>query len=243
MIWTIAYRELRNLFLSPLAWIVLAIAQVIFALIFSSVVADYGADQSAQASGITAYILQPMFGLVPFVLVIVVPLLTMRLIAEERRNHTLVLLVSAPISMTEIVLGKFFGVLLYLLILSVLIIVMALSLLVGGALDFGLLLSSLLGLVLMLSSFTAIGVFMSTLTKSPTLAAIGSFGVLFLLWMFALSSNIWGDNVLSYLSIIEHYVPFIQGLFNTRDLIYFLTVTAVFLVFSVRRLNMDRLGA
>ena len=184
-----------------------------------------------------------MFGLVPFVLVIVVPLLTMRLIAEERRNHTLVLLVSAPISMTEIVLGKFFGVLLYLLILSVLIIVMALSLLVGGALDFGLLLSSLLGLVLMLSSFTAIGVFMSTLTKSPTLAAIGSFGVLFLLWMFALSSNIWGDNVLSYLSIIEHYVPFIQGLFNTRDLIYFLTVTAVFLVFSVRRLNMDRLGA
>lgn len=243
MIWTIAYRELRNLFLSPLAWIVLAIAQVIFALIFSSVIVDFGTDQSAQSSGITAYILQPMFGLVPFVLVIVVPLLTMRLIAEERRNHTLVLLVSAPISMMEIVLGKFFGVLLYLLILSVLIIVMALSLLVGGTLDFGLLLSSLLGLVLMLSSFTAIGVFMSTLTKSPTLAAIGSFGMLFLLWMFALSSNIWGDNVLSYLSIIEHYVPFIQGLFNTRDLIYFLTVTAVFLVFSVRRLNMDRLGA
>jgi len=209
---------------------------------FSSVLSDYGSEQSAQAAGITAYILQPMFGLVPFVLVIIVPLLTMRLIAEERRNHTLVLLVSAPISMGDIVLGKFFGVLLYLLILSALLLVMALSLLFGGTLDFGLLFSALLGLVLLLSSFTAIGVFMSTLTKSPTLAAIGTFGMLFMLWMFALSANVYGDNVLSYLSIIEHYVPFIQGLFNTRDLIYFLVITAVFLVFSVRRLNMDRLG-
>ena len=243
MIWTIAYRELRNLFLSPLAWIVLGIAQVIFGMIFSSVMSDYGTSKGEQVSGITAYILQPMFGLAPFVLVIVVPLLTMRLIAEERRNHTLVLLVSAPISMAEIVLGKFLGVLLYLLILSALLIVMALSLLFGGTLDFGLLFSSLLGLVLLLCSFTAIGIFMSTLTKSPTLAAIGSFGMLFLLWMFALSANIYGDNVLSYLSIIEHYVPFIQGLFSTRDLIYFLVITAVFLVFSIRRLNMDRLGA
>ena len=243
MIWTIANRELKNLFLSPLAWIVLGIAQVIFGMIFSSVMSDYGANKGEQVAGITAYILQPMFGLAPFVLVIVVPLLTMRLIAEERRNHTLVLLVSAPISMAEIVLGKFLGVLLYLLILSALLIVMALSLLFGGTLDFGLLFSSLLGLVLLLCSFTAIGVFMSTLTKSPTLAAIGSFGMLFLLWMFALSANIYGDNVLSYLSIIEHYVPFIQGLFSTRDLIYFLVITAIFLVFSVRRLNMDRLGA
>jgi len=243
MIWTIANREMKNLFLSPLAWIVLGVAQVIFGMIFSSVMNDYGSGQTAGNAGITAYILQPMFGLVPFVLVIVVPLLTMRLIAEERRNRTLVLLMSAPVSMTEIVLGKFLGVLLYLFILSALIFVMALSLLFGGTLDFGLLLSSLLGLMLLLSSFTAIGIFMSTLTKSPTLAAVGSFGMLFLLWMFALSANVYGENVLSYLSIIEHYVPFIQGLFNTRDLVYFLVITAVFLVLSVRRLNMDRLGA
>lgn len=243
MIWTIAYRELRNLFISPLAWIVLGITQVIFGLMFSAVMASYSGESGTQGIGITVAIVQPLLGLAPVVMVIVVPLLTMRLIAEERRNNTLALLFSAPVSMTEIVLGKFFGVVLYLLVLSALVMVMPLSLLFGGSLDFGLLVSAILGLVLLLCSFTAIGVFMSTLTKSPTLAAIGGFGVLFLLWMFALSADLIGDNVLSYLSIIEHYVPFIEGVLNTRDLIYFLTVTSVFLVFSIRRLNMDRLGA
>lgn len=243
MIWTIAYRELRNLFISPLAWILLGIAQVIFGMMFSAVMASYSGESGAQEIGITVAIVQPLLGLAPVIMVIVVPLLTMRLIAEERRNHTLALLFSAPVSMTEIVLGKFFGVVLYLLILSALIMIMPLSLLAGGSLDFGLLVSAILGLVLLLCSFTAIGVFMSTLTKSPTLAAIGGFGVLFLLWMFALSADMFGDNVLSYLSIIEHYVPFIEGVLNTRDLVYFLTVTTVFLVFSIRRLNMDRLGA
>jgi len=63
------------------------------------------------------------------------------------------------------------------------------------------------------------------------------------LWMFAMSADMFGDNVLSYLSIINHYVPFLEGVINTRDIIYYLAIATVFLVFSVRRLNMDRLGA
>lgn len=241
MIWTIAQRELRNLFISPLAWVVLGITQVIFGLVFMAQIASYNIDGSNP--GITAAIALPLFGWASILLLFVIPLLTMRLVAEERRNHTLTLLFSAPVSMTEIVLGKFAGVMLYLLILSGLILVMPMSLLLGGTLDAGLLATAVFGLVLLLASFTAIGLFMSTLTKSPTLAAMGSFGALFLLWMFAMSADVFGDNVLSYLSIINHYVPFLEGVINTRDIIYYLTIATVFLVFSVRRLNMDRLGA
>lgn len=241
MIWTIAQRELRNLFISPLAWVVLGITQVIFGLVFMAQIATYTSDGSNP--GITAAIALPLFGWASILLLFVIPLLTMRLVAEERRNHTLTLLFSAPVSMTEIVLGKFTGVMLYLLILSGLILVMPLSLLLGGSLDAGLLATAVFGLVLLLASFTAIGLFMSTLTKSPTLAAMGSFGALFLLWMFAMSADMFGDNILSYLSIINHYVPFLEGVINTRDILYYLTIAAVFLVFSVRRLNMDRLGA
>jgi ABC-2 type transport system permease protein len=241
MIWTIAYRELRNLFLSPLAWTILAITQVIFGLVFSAQISSY--DGGKGTEGVTAAVALPLFGWSSVLLLFVIPLLTMRSIAEERRNNTLTLLFSAPVSMAEIVLGKYFGVILYLLILSALILVMPFSLLIGASLDFGLLASAVFGLILLLSSFTAIGVFMSTLTKSPTLAAMGSFGALFLLWMFALSADMFGDNVLSYLSIINHFVPFLEGIFNTRDVIYYLTVATVFLTFSIRRLNMDRLGA
>lgn len=241
MIWTIAYRELRNLFISPLAWTVLGVTQVIFGLVFLAQITSY--DSASGDGGITAAVALPLFGWASILLLFVIPLLTMRLIAEERRNHTLTLLFSAPVSMTEIVLGKYLGIIIYLLILSGMILIMPFSLLIGGSLDFGLLVSAVSGLILLLASFTAIGLFMSTLTNSPTLAAMGSFGALFLLWMFALSADMFGDNVLSYLSIINHYVPFLEGVMNTRDIIYYLTVATIFLVFSIRRLNMDRLGA
>jgi ABC-2 type transport system permease protein len=241
VIWTIAQRELRNLFISPLAWVVLGIAQVIFGLVFMAQIASYSSDSGTP--GITVAVALPLFGWASILLLFVIPLLTMRLVAEERRSHTLTLLFSAPVSMTEIVLGKYLGVIFYLLILTGLILVMPLSLLLGGSLDPGLLMTAVFGLVLLLSSFTAIGLFMSTLTRSPTLAAMGSFGALLLLWMFALSADMFGDNVLSYLSIINHYVPFLEGIINTRDIIYYLTIAVCFLVFSIRRLNMDRLGA
>lgn len=241
MIWVIASRELKNLFISPLAWVVLGVTQVIFGLVFMAQIASYTGDNSD--AGVTAAVAVPLFGWASILLLFVIPLLTMRLVAEERRNHTLTLLFSAPISMFEIVMGKYLGVLLYLFILSGLILLMPLSLLLGASLDFGLLITAVVGLVLLLASFTAIGLFMSTLTKSPTLAAIGSFGALFLLWVFAMSADMFGDNVLSYLSIINHYVPFLEGIVNTRDVIYYLAVACVFIVFSIRRLNMDRLGA
>jgi len=186
MIQTIVAKELRALFASPLAWVILAFLQVILAWIFLTRV-DYFLTIQPQlarvpnAPGLSEIVVVPMFGIASIVLLMSVPLLTMRLIAEERRNKTMTMLMSAPLSMTQIVLGKFLATAIFLAIVGGLITIMALSLLMGGRLDYGLLGANLLGLLLLTSSFAAIGLFVSCLTTHPVVAAIGALGAFLLL--------------------------------------------------------------
>lgn len=247
MIFTIAWRELKGLFLSPLAWAILAVLQAVLALLFLGRIEElqlYRAQLLAMESapGTTELVVPALFGSAAVILLLVVPLITMRLIAEERRNRTLPLLFSAPVSMTEIVLGKYLGVLWFLLLLVALIALMPLSLLAGGTLDFGLLASALLGLVLLLASFAAIGTFMSTMTQHPTVAAIGGFGVLVLFWIIDPGQGDARANALAYVSMFNHYQPFLRGVFDTGDAIYHALLVITFLALSIRRLDADRLG-
>jgi ABC-2 type transport system permease protein len=249
MILTIAMRELRALFLSPLAWTILAVVQFILGYLFLGRVELFLLYQGQllgmdNAPGVTEVVVPDLFGSAAIVLLLVVPLLTMRLVAEERRNRTLALLFSAPLSMTEIVLGKYLGILLFLLLILGLIALMPLSLLAGGGLDWGLLASGILGLALVLASFAAVGLFMSTLTQYQTVAAIATFGALLLFWILDWSGQgATSDNLLAYLSLFNHYRPFLEGLFSTTDAAYHALLIATFLVLSIRRLDADRLGA
>jgi ABC-2 type transport system permease protein len=250
MILTIALRELRTLFLSPLAWAILAVVQAILAFLFLARVELYQIYQPQLASlenapGVTEVIVPDLLGNAAIVLLLVVPLLTMRLVAEERRNKTLTLLFSAPVSMSEIILGKFLGIVLFLLILLALIALMPLSLLTGATLDFGILGAALLGLALVLASFAAVGLYMSTLTQYPTVAAIATFGALLLFWVLDWSGQGTGamGGVLSYLSLFNHYKPFLEGVLDSADAVYHLLLITTFLVLSIRRLDADRLGA
>jgi ABC-2 type transport system permease protein len=250
MIFTIAWRELRTLFLSPLAWAILAVVQVILGFLFLArieIVQIYAAQLAAmdEAPGVTQIIVPELLGTAAIVLLLVVPLLTMRLLAEERRNKTLTLLFSAPISMTEIVLGKYLGVLGFLAVVLLMIALMPLSLLLGGALDIGLLCSGLLGLALVLASFAAVGLFASALTQHPAVAAIATFGALLLFWILDWSgqgAGSQGGSVFAYLSLVNHYRPFLEGLFDSADALYHLLLIATFLVLSIRRLDATRLG-
>lgn len=250
MIFHIAARELRSLFLSPLAWSILAVVQFILAYLFLGQVDVYIQVQPQLATmesppGITEVIVAPLLSSATIILLLVVPLVTMRLISEERRNRTLPLLFSAPLSMTEIVLGKYLGILTFFAILLFLIALMPLSLLLVGTLDLGLFASGLLGLGLMLSAFAAAGLFMSTLTNQPTIAAVSSFGLLLLLWLIDWAGNSMGQNqssqLFSYLSLQHHYLSMLKGLFNSSDVIYYLLFIFTFLVLSIRRLDADRL--
>ncbi len=245
----VAGRELRSLFLSPLAWSILAVVQLLLAYMFLSQMDVFMQLQGRLAGlegapGVTQMVAMPVLANAAIVLLLVVPLLTMRLISEERRGQTIALLFSAPLSMSEIVLGKFLGVMAFLALMVAMIALMPLSLRLGAEIDFGMLAAGLLGLFLLVASFAALGLYMSTLTAQPAVAAVASFGALLLFWVIDWSGNAnlgEAGGVLGYLSMLRHFEPLLKGVFDSSDVIYYLLFVVLFLGLSIRRLNADRL--
>lgn len=249
-IFHISARELRSLFLSPLSWAVLAITQAFVAYAFLVQLElflqlkPYFPDWPG-APGLTVLVVAPAFKAAGMVMLLAAPLVTMRLVSEERRVGTLSLLLSAPITMTDIVLGKFLGVMSFFAIVVLVILLTPLSLLVGGSLDYGLLASGFLGLLLLLASFAAAGLFISTLTSHPAVAAVSTFGLLLLLWNMDWASTGADEGVrplFSYLAITSHFNGLLQGAVDSADLVYSLLFVVVFLVLAIRRLDAMRLG-
>ena len=245
MIFTLTAKELKSLFGSPLAWIILAILTFIIAYIFISQIDAFitvqpQLAQIANAPGITEIIVAPLFSSVAIVLMMATPLLSMRLISEERRNRTLTLLLSAPLSMTEIILGKFLGLLIFLTALVALAALMALSLYAGGKLDLGLLAGNVLGLLLLAACFGALGLYISCLTAQPVIAAMGSLGALLGLWIINLAAT-EPDSALHYFSLLKHFESFNRGLINTSDIAFYLLFISLFLALAIHRLDQDRL--
>ncbi len=251
MIKIIALRELKSLFLSPLAWTMLAITQFILCYQFLAQLETYLQIQSKlsvleNSPGITDLVIAPLLGGAAIVLLLIIPLLTMRSISEEQKNQTLPLLFSAPVSMSQIILGKYLGILGFLLILIAMISLMPLSLLLGASIDLGQMSAALLGLCLIVAAFTAAGIYISTLTRQPAIAAVGSFGLLLFLWVInwagtSADTSIEGQNILAWFSLLNHFEPLLKGVFSTADVVYYLLFIWLFLVMSIRRLDRLRL--
>jgi len=247
VILTIAGKELRRLFISPLAWVILAFLQFVLANVFLSHLADFVQLQPQlammpAAPGLTAMVVTPTFGTAIIVLLMVTPLLSMRLIAEERRNQTLPFLMSAPVSITQIVLGKFVGLLAFLLLGVGLLVVMAASLYSGGKLSLGLLAGNLLGLLLVCGCFASVGLYLSSLTSHPLVAGVGTLAVLLGLWLIDISASDPGS-ALHSLSLIRHFETFSRGTVALNDAAYYVVLIALFLLLTIRRLDADRLRA
>jgi len=241
MIFTIAAREWRGLFLSPLAWVLLAVAQGVLAWIFLLLVRDFQDLQGRlagleNAPGITDLVAAPLFRVAAWVMLLLVPLLTMRLFSEERRTRTLDLLLSAPVGAPAIVLGKYLGVLALLLSLVVLVGLLPLSLAAGATLDYGKLLAGLLGLSLLAASAAAAGLYISTLTTQPVVAATVTLGLLLALEVVDTAGHLF-----RYLSLLRHYDALLLGLVNSADIAYYLLFATAFLGLAIRRLDDMRL--
>jgi len=248
MIWVIARREAGAMFLSPLAWVILAVVQVILGYMFLTNLDNFfllqpQLIQLANTPGVTDIVVTPLMQVAAIILLMVMPLVTMRSIAEEKRNATLSVLISAPIGMTEIVLGKFLGLMLFIVILVSMLMLMPLSLYLGTSPDAGKLLSIYVGLLLLLGSFAAIGLYLSSLTSNQTVAAISTFGVLLMLWIIdwigSAAGN--GESVLAYLSLLKHHQAMLEGVFDTGDVAYYLLLIAGFLGLAIRQLDRERL--
>ena len=244
MILTIAAREWRSLFLSPLAWTVLAAQQGLMAWIFLLLVQDFQALQGRlagveNAPGVTDLVAAPLFRIAAWGLLLITPLATMRLFSVERRTRTLDLLLSAPVSAVDMVLGKYLGAVLFLWVGAGLAGLMPLSLALGATLDFGKWLTGLLGLGLLAAGFAAAGLYLSTLTVQPIAAAAATFGLLLGLWVVDLQET--SHRLFGYLSPLRHYDALLLGLVNSADLVYYLLFSALFLGLAIRRVDDLRL--
>jgi ABC-2 type transport system permease protein len=140
-----------------------------------------GAIRPAERYGVTQFVGQTVYGVASFIMLFAVPLLSMRLISEERRSQTMPFLFSAPLSLTEIVVGKFLGLVLFLAILVLYIAVMLSTLNIWSDIDFGYVIANSVGLLLLVASFSALGLYFSSLTSQPIVAGILSFIALFVL--------------------------------------------------------------
>lgn len=252
MILNLARKELKSMFASPMGWVILSILIFAFSTYFINAVTQYygmmaGSIKSNGRIGVTLFIGQSVFGLASFVMLFAVPLLSMRLIAEERRTQTLTFLFSAPISLTEIVLGKFLGLFAFLMIIIAVITAMLCTLNNWTELDFGFIFSNVLGLCLLIASFSALGLYFSSITAQPVIAGLLSFIALFALLALDQFSAADPSNPLSQilrqLSLMHHFEPLSQGIIDSTDIVFFLLFTGIFLIFTLRRLDAERLRA
>lgn len=243
---TIASKELKLLFASSLVWVFLAVMQLVLAWVFLGRLNTFLEIQSqlaqlANPPGITEVIVAPVFSIASIVLLAVTPVLSMRLFAEERRNHTLVMLISAPVSIPAIVLGKFLALMIFFCLIPLLIVMLSISLLTGGMLDFGLLGSNVIGLILLASCFASLGLYISSLTSYPAIAALGSLGVLLCLWVMDIVT-IESESAVRHFSLFRHFENFNIGLIDTFSLTFLLLFAITFLVLTIYHLDGERLN-
>lgn len=236
-IWTIAVKELRAYFASPIAYIVLAAFSLNFGWFFSLGTA-YFVEAAPQAMGqpgappmnVNQWIIQPSLGNFTILFLLTASLITMRLYAEESRQGTIELLLTSPLKDYEIIVGKWFGaLLLYLCMLAIVIIVLSL-LFIYSTPDWKPVAISLLGLVLMGGTLLSLGAFISTLTKSQIVAAFLSFIAFFMLyvigWIELVTDGVIAD-VIGYLSIQSHSEQFNRGVVAIDDVIYYVSGIAL----------------
>jgi len=240
----VAAREWRSLLLTPFGWGCLAVFAFIAAWLFLVQLDAYARAlprlaASPTGPGVTDLVIAPLFAQGAILLLLLVPLVTMRLVSGERQAGTLNLLLSAPLGSARLVLGKFLGAWLFgLLLLALLALLPGALLLAGVVLDGGKLLAGLLGSLLLLTLLTAVGLLLSAYAAQPAGAAVGSFGLLLLLWVADFGDGgEGGRGALSWLSLSAHFKPFLAGLVDSGHVAYFLLLTAFSLLLAVRRVE------
>ena len=246
-LFSIYRRELKAYFVSPVAYVVLVIFLVIAGFFFASIVNAFAftslrAQQSpygAPELNISAW-LEAFFMNTAVWILFVLPLLSMRLFSEEKRQGTMELLFTYPVRDVATVLGKYFAcATIFLLMLAVSLVNMAILAKYGDP-EVGPIFSAYLGLFLMGASFLAIGIFVSSLTENQIVAAIGTFGALLLLWVLYWVSNTTGPRLgrlLEELSIIQRYSGFAKGIIEVKDAVYYILFTVFFLFLTLRVLE------
>lgn len=244
----IAGKEIRSYFHSPIAYLVTAVYAVLCGFFFYSFTATYvvqtfrleamGGGMGAPPMTLNDYVIRPLFeGVLSVVLLLLIPLITMRLYAEEKRSGTIELLMTSPVTDFQIIVGKFLGALLLYTTMVAITFAYLSALFIYGNPNAKPLIAQAVGLFLFGSALLALGMWISTFTKNQIIAAVVSFAVFLLFyvfdWVTAYSSGTLGK-VFSYLAFTTHFDSFAKGVVDLRDLIYYVSVVAVGIFLTAR---------
>ncbi len=245
-IWAIFKKEIKTYFTSPIAYVVITVFLVLIGFFFYSLIWWFNSQSlqmaqnqySYQQLNINQMVYSPLFQNMSIILLLMIPLLTMRLFSEEKKINTDELLYTCPISINQIILGKYFASLFVLLAMLFLTGILSIFTFAYGNPELVPILNGYLGLFLMGAAFIAVGIFFSSLTENQIVAAILTFGTLLLFWILNWASysagGIW-KSVLNYLSFIQHFDDMTRGILDTTDLVYYLSFIflGLFLTHSV----------
>jgi ABC-2 type transport system permease protein len=247
---TIAGRELRAYFASPVAYIVIGLFAalygaffVLYLFLFVEQSMRMGAMGMGGPVNVNQMMLRPLLGNMAVVMLFMLPMLTMRTYAEEKRAGTFELLLTSPLTDVQIVLGKFLGAL---AVFTLMLVISGLNvplLFLWGNPEWKQVATSYLGLLLMGGSFIALGLFLSSLTRSQVVAGAATFAIALLLWIvswFGESASETTRAVTSFLSVIEHYEDFSKGVVDTKHLAYYLSFIVFGLFLTVRSVDSER---
>lgn len=250
-LWPIYKKELRLYFTSPVAYVILTIFLLIAGYFFFSIFSFFTRasmqmamnPQMGRDLNVTDSVLRPLFGNVSVILLLLMPLVTMRLFAEERRSGTIELLLTYPVRDGAVLAGKYLAALTMYGVMVAGTLAYPAMMISFARVEWGPLLTGYLGLLLMGGMFLAVGTFASSLTENQVVAAILTFGVLLMFWVIGWTAEFAGGplgTVLTHLSILEHNDTFAKGVLDTKDIVYYLNFTALALFLALRSLESRR---
>jgi len=242
----VAGKELRAYFHSPIAYLVMALFAVLCGFFFYNYTAAFvvqtfrmmATGQMAPNVSINEYIIRPLYeGVLTVVLLLLIPLVTMRLFAEEKRSGTIELLLTSPLTDLQIILGKFLGALaLYGVLMLLSFLYIGLLFLYGNP-NAKPLLADVLGLFLFGGALLSLGMWISTLTKNQIIAGVVAFALFLLLYVFDWVNSYSSSNagrVMSYMALTTHFDNFAKGVIDSSDVVYYLSVIVVGIFLTAR---------
>lgn len=248
--YAILKRELYVYFSSPIAYVVVTIFLLLSGYFFYSAFAYFSmvSMQAMRMPGVgginvTEMVLLPTLGNMSVIMLLMMPLLTMRLFAEEKKAGTLELMLSYPVRETELLFGKFTACIVVFFIMLVPTFLYPLFVWFYAEPDIGPILTGYLGLFLMGTAFIALGIMVSSATENQIVAAAISFGAILMFWLIGWSEAFVGPvlgKVLSHISLLEHFETFSRGVIDTRDIIYYINFNILFLFMTMRSLESKR---
>ncbi len=245
-IWYVAKKEIKTYFTSPIAYVVIAVFLVLVGFFFYSAIWWFNSQSIQMAqnpyyyqqANINQMVYAPLFHNMSIILLLMIPLLTMRLFSEEKKIGTDELLYTSPINVGQIILGKYLAALVVLAAMLILTGVLSVFTFAYGNPELPQILNGYLGLFLMGAAFIGVGIFFSSLTENQIVSAILTFGALLLFWILNWASHsasgMW-KSVLDYLSFFQHFDDLTRGILDTSDLVYYLSFAffGLFLTHSV----------